>query len=72
LTDGTVVDIWSSLGNLGQQWQVIPTGSGRYELVVENSGMVLDDTNCGTANGTKADLWEWLNPMSGQDWTIAP
>lgn len=44
-----------------QQWAVIPTGGNRYELVVENSGMVLDSLSCGTANGTKADLWKWLN-----------
>jgi hypothetical protein len=23
--------------------------------------MVLDDQNCGTANGTKVQLWMWLN-----------
>ena len=52
---------WSSLGNNCQQWAVIPGGNGKYKymLVPVNSGMVLDDVNCGTANGTKADLWQW-------------
>jgi non-reducing end alpha-L-arabinofuranosidase len=27
--------------------------------------------NCGTANGTKADLWMWLNNTC-QLWSIAP
>jgi hypothetical protein len=65
------VDLWSSLGNKCQQWAVIPTGGGYYELVVENSGMVLDAMNCGTANGTKARLWQWLNNTC-QEWSIAP
>ena len=58
---GTVAELWDSLGNTCQQWAVIPAGNGRYELVVENSGMVLDDQNCGTANGTRVQLWMWLN-----------
>ena len=68
---GTAVNLWQSLGNLCQQWAVIPAGNGRYELVVENSGMVLDDMNCGTANGTPARLWMWLNNTC-QLWSIAP
>jgi hypothetical protein len=69
--NGTAADLWSPLGNKCQQWAVIPTGGGRYALVVENSGMVLDSMNCGTANGTKARLWQWLNNTC-QEWTIAP
>ncbi|HEX2401430.1 MAG TPA: RICIN domain-containing protein [Mycobacterium sp.] len=39
--------------------------------MVENSGMVLDDKNCGTANGTRVQLWMWLNNTC-QLWAIAP
>jgi hypothetical protein len=40
---------------------VIPTGDGNYEIIGENSGMMFDDVNCGTDDGAKTDLWEWLN-----------
>jgi hypothetical protein len=33
--------------------------------------MVLDSMNCGTTNGTKARMWQWLNNTC-QEWTIAP
>ncbi|WP_433089987.1 RICIN domain-containing protein [Dactylosporangium sp. CA-052675] len=58
---GTATNLWQSLGNTCQQRAVVPAGNGRYELVVDNSGMVLDEQNCGTANGTKVQMWMWLN-----------
>ncbi|MFI6457775.1 RICIN domain-containing protein [Streptosporangium amethystogenes] len=57
--------------NCGLWGRVVPAGNGRYELVVENSGMVLDNQNCGTANGTPARLWMWLNNTC-RLWSIAP
>ncbi|MGI8590148.1 MAG: RICIN domain-containing protein [Nakamurella sp.] len=54
-----------------QQWAVIPTGGNRYQLIVENSGMLLAAVNCGTANGTGVDLFPTLN-NNCQEWTIAP
>ncbi|MDQ2738938.1 MAG: RICIN domain-containing protein [Actinomycetota bacterium] len=50
---------------------MIPTGGNRYQLIVENSGMLLDAVNCGTANGTGVDLFPTLN-NNCQEWTIAP
>ncbi|WP_342668260.1 RICIN domain-containing protein [Actinoplanes subtropicus] len=32
-----------------------------YRLTNLHSGKVLDAINCGTANGTKVQLWMWLN-----------
>ena len=69
-TNGTRIDLWSSLGNLCQRWSVIPTGGGRYEIVSASSGMVLDAVNCGTANGIRVDQWQWLNNTC-QEWTFA-
>jgi non-reducing end alpha-L-arabinofuranosidase len=49
----------------------VPAGGNRYELVVGNSGMVLDDTNCGTVDGTPIRLRQWLADNC-QVWAIAP
>ena len=32
--------------------------------------MTLDDVNCGTADGTRADLWQWLDNTC-QEWKIS-
>lgn len=48
-----------------------PVTGTAYRLTNVHSGNVLDAVNCGTANGTKADLWQWLN-NTWQEWSIAP
>ncbi len=38
-----------------------PVSGSSYRLTNLHSGKVLDAINCGTANGTKVQLWMWLN-----------
>ena len=47
-----------------------PATGAAYVLTNVNSGTVLDDVDCGTANGTKIDLWAALGNTC-QEWKIA-
>ena len=49
--DGTLTDLWSSLGNVCQEWDVTAVGS-HYTISNVGNGMVLDAEDCETANGT--------------------
>jgi len=68
-SNGTAIDLWSSLGNTCQQWKFASVGSGKYTITNVNSGTVLDSVNCGTANGTLVDLWAALGNTC-QDWSV--
>ncbi|MFF4209347.1 RICIN domain-containing protein [Streptomyces sp. NPDC001796] len=68
--NGTAVQLWSSLGNTCQEWDVTPAGS-HYTIANVNSGMTLDVANCGTSNGTAVRQWAQLDNVC-QQWDIAP
>jgi len=68
--DGTLTDLWSSLGNLCQEWDVTPNGP-HYTISNVANGMVLDAENCGTANGTVVRQWAQLDNVC-QQWNITP
>ena len=67
-TDGTLTDLWSSLSNLCQEWNVTDNG-GEYTISNVGNGMVLDAENCGTANGTIVRQWAQLDNTC-QQWKI--
>ena len=68
--DGTLTDLWSSLGNLCQEWDVTPAGS-HYTVSGVNSGEVLDVEDCETANGTTVRQWAQLDNTC-QQWDFTP
>jgi non-reducing end alpha-L-arabinofuranosidase len=69
--NGTLIDLWSSLGNTCQQWKFTSAGTGYYTLTNVNSGTVLDSVNCGWADGTAVDLWSSLGNLC-QKWSVIP
>ncbi len=54
-------------GNVGASFPVAGTA---YRLTNQHSGTVLDAINCGTANGTRIDLWASLGNTC-QQWKFA-
>lgn len=68
--NGTLVDLWASLNNLCQEWNVTPYGSS-YSITNVGNGMELDAQNCGTANGTVVRQRQELGNTCRQ-WRIAP
>ena len=68
--DGTLTDLWSSLHNLCQEWNVTPAGS-HYTISNVANGMVLDAEDCETANGTTVRQWAQLDNTC-QQWDIKP
>jgi Ricin-type beta-trefoil lectin domain-like len=64
--DGTLTDLWSSLGNNCQ-----PPVGGHYTISNVGNGMVLDALDCETANGTVVRQWAQLDNTCPQ-WDIAP
>jgi hypothetical protein len=70
ILDGTLTDLWNSLGNDCQQWDVTPVG-GHYTISNVGNGMVLDALDCETANGTVVRQWAPLDNTC-QQWDIAP
>jgi hypothetical protein len=70
-TNGTRIDLWSSLGNTCQQWRFASAGSGYYTIANVNSGTVLDSVNCGAGNGTAVDIWAALGNTC-QQWSVIP
>lgn len=68
--DGTLTDLWSSLHNLCQEWNVTPAG-GHDTISNVANGMVLDAEDCETANGTTVRQWAQLDNTC-QQWDIKP
>jgi len=66
--DGTLTDLWSSLGNLCQEWDVTPVGS-HYTISNAANGMVLDAQDCETADGTVVRQWAQLDNTC-QQWDL--
>jgi Ricin-type beta-trefoil lectin domain-like len=67
--DGTLTDLWTSLGNNCQEWDVTPVG-GHYTISNVGNGMVLDALDCETANGTVVRQWAQLDNTC-QQWDLA-
>ena len=68
--DGTLTDLWSSLGNNCQEWDVTAVGS-HYTISNVANGMVLDAEDCETADGTIVRQWAQLDNTC-QQWDISP
>lgn len=67
-TEGGSATIWSCNGNANQSWTATPV-SGGYTFTVENSGLCLDVSGAGSANGTKVQTWD-CNGTSAQTWAV--
>jgi hypothetical protein len=70
-TNGTRIDLWSSLGNTCQQWRFANVGANYWTITNVNSGTLLDSVNCGWADGTEVDLWQSLGNLC-QRWSVIP
>jgi hypothetical protein len=68
--DGAALDLYASLGNICQEWDVTPAGS-HYTFSGVNSGEVLDVEDCETANGTTVRQWAQLDNLC-QQWDFTP
>nr|WP_221374163.1 family 43 glycosylhydrolase [Actinoplanes polyasparticus] len=66
--NGTALDLWSSLGNVCQEWSVTPV-DGRYLIANRGNGLVLDAESCGTADGVVVRQWGALGNAC-QQWSI--
>jgi hypothetical protein len=62
--DGSPVTIWDCNGGANQQWTVNSNGT----IVGVQSGLCLDVTGQGTANGTLVEIWT-CNGGANQRWT---
>jgi endoglucanase len=56
-TNGTLIDQWSSNGQLNQEWQITNMGNNLYQLVAMNSGSCLDGWESSPQNGGALDEW---------------
>ncbi|MFF0325668.1 arabinofuranosidase catalytic domain-containing protein [Nonomuraea angiospora] len=71
-SDATENAVQANVVSVGYSKSVtFPVNGATYRLTNLTSGKVLDAVNCGTANGTPARLWMWLNNTC-QLWSIAP
>jgi hypothetical protein len=68
--DGAALDLYASLGNICQEWDLTPAGS-HYTVSGVNSGDVLDVEDCETANGTTVRQWAQLGNTC-QQWDFTP
>ena len=77
--NGTPVDLWALGINVcnsgsGQVWSPTLNSDGTYTLTNPASGLVLDVSGCGAANGTAVDLWAngvgVCDSGAGQKWAI--
>jgi hypothetical protein len=67
-TNGTALNLWSSLGNACQEWSLTPINGG-YLIANRGNGLVLDVTDCGTADGVAVRQWTSLGNAC-QQWNI--
>jgi len=61
---------WTHDSDPDQQWTMRDAGSGYYYIENVNSGLVLDDTNGSTANGTQMQQWSLTSGDANQEWQI--
>ena len=69
--NGTLIDLWASLGNTCQQWKFAAAGTGYYTITNVNSGKLLDAVNCTLQDGSAVDLWQSLGNLC-QKWSVIP
>ncbi|HEX4750248.1 MAG TPA: RICIN domain-containing protein [Bryobacteraceae bacterium] len=58
-------------GLRGQQWALVPTGSGYYAILNRLSGKVLDDTASSSSNGNPMQQYDYLGGTN-QQWQVVP
>ena len=63
--DVDYVRVYTANGSVGG-------GSGYYYIQNRYSGLVLDDTNWSTSNGTKIQQWAEVNGQTDQQWSLVP
>ena len=59
------METWTCNGGANQQWRLNSGGT----VTGVQSGLCLDVTNAGTANGSLVELWT-CNGQSNQQWTL--
>jgi hypothetical protein len=69
--NGSLIDLWASLGNTCQQWKFTAAGTGYYTITNVNSGTLLDAVNCTLNDGSAVDLWQSLGNLC-QKWSVIP
>ena len=67
-TNGGPATIWSCNGNANQSWTATSV-SGGYTFKAGNSGLCLDVSGAGSANGTEVDTWA-CNGTNAQTWAV--
>ena len=68
--NGSNVQQWDCLNNAQQQWQLVPTDSGYYQIVTRHSGKTLDVAGISTANGANVHQWASTGGWN-QQWLVA-
>lgn len=71
--NGTYIELWDWNGGPWQQWQITPTGGGKYSISTaqaKSDGVrdVLDGEGCSGANNTRILLWTWGGGSCQQQW----
>lgn len=61
---------WTHDSDPDQQWTLLNAGNGYYYIENVNSGLVLDDTNGSTSNGTQMQQWQLTSGDANQEWQI--
>ncbi len=61
---------WTHDSDPDQQWTLLDAGGGYYYVEDVNSGLVLDDTNGSTSNGTQMQQWALSPGDANQEWQI--
>lgn len=61
---------WTHDSDPDQEWTLLDAGSGYYYIENVNSGLVLDDTNGSTSNGTQMQQWALGTGDTNQEWQI--
>lgn len=66
-TNGANAQIYASNGTLSQRYWLRGVGNGWYSLTACCSAYPLDVLNCGTADGSNVQQWQW-NGSNAQRW----
>ena len=62
---------WQPTGGANQHWTFIPLPDGNDEIANAYSGLLFDDMNASTSNGTLIEAWSYWGGVN-QQWSISP
>jgi hypothetical protein len=59
MVNGGNIDQWTCNGHTSQRWKLVPVpaGSGKFELVAQNSGLCMDVAGVSTLRGANIQQW---------------